>query len=225
MDTFIQLGPTQLVPDHPFADAGLNDSDLVAMRRIIYGLCALLDLPMEEPRPGHPFIVRHRDPEGRAVRLVLCDRARVLAAQSMFVVGFFGDRRPDRDAVILNAVDEDLIHEFPQHPGVLSYCSVQMADGNFVNVVLMSGPEDRDHWRTSAKHAYAVRDLAHDFYTSIRLQNAQLAGGLPDGELTIIRTKYFDYGNGAPWFAVREAEAPSPSQPGLGPGDRPGAST
>jgi hypothetical protein len=101
-------------------------------------------------------------------------------------------------------VDDDLIHEFSMHPGVLSYSSFELEDGNYVNVVVLDSPDAKDHWRTSPRHAYAARDLAPEFYACIRLQNGHIPGGLADLEhLRLLATKYYDYQQDEPWLAQR----------------------
>ena len=140
----------------------------------------------------------------KGVRVVVCNRPALLEDKPRLVVGFFGHRRPDLDTTILNAVDDDLIHEFPLHTGLLSYSSFELDDGNYVNVVLLQGPAAKDHWRTSPRHAYAVRELAPDFYACIRLQNAILPKGLSSPEeMQLVATKYYDYQQEQPWLALR----------------------
>ena len=45
----------------------------------------------------------------------------------------------------------------------------------------------RDHWRTSAKHTYAARDLAPEYYACVRLHNGLLPGGQIIHELGVTR--------------------------------------
>ncbi len=203
MNTMLELGAAQQVADRPFTDLSRSQQDLALMRRILASLIRLLAAPHEWPAPPQPLVVRGDD-EQRVTREVVCNRAALSASDPLFVVGFFGHRRGDRDPTILNAVDDDLIHEFTLHPGVLSYSSFELDDGNYVNLVLMQGPEARAHWRTNSRHTYAARELAPEYYAFIRLQNAILPRGLADPDaLALVATKYYDYQQEPPWQAVR----------------------
>ena len=175
------------------------------MRRILASLMLLVNQPLTTPEaPQHPVVVRG-DEDGKVVRVVVCDRQALLSEEPRLVVAFLGHRRAGLDTTILSAVDDDLIHEFHLHPGVLSYSSFELDDGNYVNVVVLRSADDKDHWRTSPRHAYAVRELAPDFYACIRLQNAILPHGLGRPEaLRLVTTKYYDFEAEPPWLAMRD---------------------
>ncbi len=203
LSDFLELTADQWVAGRSFTDLANNDHDLAAMQRILASLALLVSQPLAWPEPARPLIVRGDD-DGKVVRVVVCNHAALLEEKPLFVVGFFGHRRANLDTTILNAVDDDLIHEFALHPGVLSYSSFELEDGNYVNLVLLDGPAAKEHWRTSSRHAYAARDLAPEFYACIRLQNAHLSHGLARPEdLRIVLTKYYDYQQDQPWHAVR----------------------
>jgi hypothetical protein len=206
MSEIVELSPAERVTERPFTDAAHNDQDLVVMRRILGSLSLLVGQPLEWPEPPHALVVRSDD-NGKVVRVVVCNRAALLEERSLWVVAFLGHRRTGLDFAMLNAVDDDLIHEFPVHPGVLSYSSFELDDGNYVNVVVLDGPGAQDHWRTSPRHAYAARELAPEFYACIRLQNGLMPRGLGDLEsLRLVATKYYDFQREEPWLAVRGVE-------------------
>ena len=203
MGTMSELGAAQQLTDRPFTDLARNQHDLALMQRILVSLINLIATAREWPEPPLPLVVRGNDEE-RVTREVVCNRAALLAGNPLRVVGFFGHRRPDLDTTILNAVDDDLIHEFALHPGVLSYSSFELDDGNYVNLVLLEGPAAQEHWRTSSRHTYAARELAPEFYAFIRLQNALLPHGLAaPTALQLVATKYYDYQQDPPWLALR----------------------
>jgi hypothetical protein len=203
MEGFEQLGPAERVGIRPFTDPEHSHADLRLMQRILAYVSRWLDLPHDWPAPPQPLVFRHTDDSGLHIRIVVCDRERLAGLAPLHLVGFFGHRRPDRDTSVLDALDEDLIHEFPHHPGLLGYNTFQQGDGNYVNVVIMADPGTADHWRTSAKHAYAARDLAPDYYATVRLHNALLPRGLTDLDAaTLLNTKYYDFLNGG-WRGYR----------------------
>ncbi len=204
----IELGATERVAERPFTDVAHNAQDILSMQRIMASLSLLVSQPLVWPEAGQPLVVQG-DSAGGVVRVVVCNRAALMTNDPVFAVGFFGHRRAGLDLTHLNAVDDDLIHEFHLHPGVLSYSSFELEDGNYVNLVLLQGQAATDHWRTGSRHAYAARELAPEFYACIRLQNAVLPHGLSRPEdVALTTTKYYDFQQETPWKALR-----APSEP------------
>ncbi len=97
-----------------------------------------------------------------------------------------------------------LVKGLADYPYVISYSSLQLEDGNYGNLVVLSEEAGRENWRESKTHQYAVAELAPGYYESVRLHNGLMRGGLsstPTIELT--STKYFDYRDGL-WCGLRE---------------------
>ena len=62
------------------------------------------------------------------------------------------------------------------------------------DLVLLGDEITKEHWRRSARHAYAAQMLSPQYYESIRLHNGEIAGGLwSTSPLVIAYTKYYDY--------------------------------
>ena len=157
------------------------------------------------PREPRPLVLEGREADGRAHRAVLCDERRLADGGDLAWVGFFAVKRRDRDHAPLTLRDDELVQEFPAHPGILSYSSLELADGDWGNLILLDGDEAREHWRTSPRHADAVRELAPRHYTDVRVHQGILPGGvLAAREPLLRRTKYYDFRGGATWRAERE---------------------
>jgi len=155
-----------------------------------------------------PLVLECREPDGRSHRAVICDERRLGDGRDLAWVGFFGVKRRDRDSAPLTVMDDELIGEFPAHPGILSYSSLEVADGDWGNLILLDGDESREHWRVSERHAYAARELAPHHYTDVRLHQGVLPGGVRGGGEPILRrTKYYDYRADVTWRAERDLPA------------------
>ena len=204
MNNYIHLGPSEIVAGRSFTDPDQSRADAETLWRIADNLCRALNRLPE--MPGQPrSSVDWQKFEGHDCRIIIANRERLLASNDLTIVGFFGQRRPDADLALLEGIDDELIGEFPQHPGVLSYCSLELGDGNWGNLVVFGFPEAREHWRTSERHAEAAGKLAPGYYATIRLHNAILPGGLMSGnDLILQRTKYYDFQGSSPWYAIRE---------------------
>ena len=93
-------------------------------------------------------------------RVVICDAMSLHNRRSAQLVGFFGERHPDRDGTPLEEANFEIVLEFQKYPGILSYSSMELADGNWANLVLHNVAEDRETWRASEAHARAARELS-----------------------------------------------------------------
>jgi hypothetical protein len=208
MDDCLNLRPDDCLTDRPFTQPENNSTDLEILNQTRARLCALLRQPGGIPDSPRPYVLWQVDERGLNLRLVVTDVPRLLACNPVTVVGFCGNRRPGADPVPMDAMDDVLIAEFPRHPYVLSYCSQQLADGNYRNLVLLDSAKAREHWRTSARHAYAALHMSPGFYAHVRLHNGLIQGTvMSDAAIILQRTKYYDYTHtlpdGAPWRAVR----------------------
>jgi hypothetical protein len=139
-------------------------------------------------------------------RMVIRDRAALAANAELTVVGFFGEQRGKVNPALLHDIDTELIQEFLQHRYVLSYSSLELADGNWGNLVILQHTGGIEHWRASQRHAYAARELAPLYYARIRLHNGILPCGLASPHLILTSTKYYDF-EGDVWQAIREGMA------------------
>jgi len=210
-DDVVPLGPAEVAPGHPFTDPAHTDEDMATLREMLDGVRWALKQDARDAL--RPVVLRAPDRHGRQHRVVLAHEARLRGGDELGVVGFFALRRTDRDCSPLTAMDDELILEFPRYPGILSYSSVEFADGNWGNLILLHPPEAKDDWRTSERHAYAASELAPRYYTVVRLHNARLPGGLWSGrDLVLVRTKYYAFHGPAPWRGERELP-PRPEAP------------
>jgi hypothetical protein len=132
--------------------------------------------------------------DGRQHRIVLLNNMPLRSGETLAFVGFFGRKRTSADAGLLDALDAELIQELYDYPHMLSYSSLELHDGSWGNLVLMSSPQGAVHWAGSARHAYAAHKVAPACYTTIRLHSGIVTlHGAAEASLHIQRTKHFDY--------------------------------
>jgi len=210
MNRYVELGPAELVESRPFAHLEHNAADLAALAAMAARLRRLMQECEAEGSAAPCQSYELTSPDGRRLRVVVSQPGALHAEADLPVVGFFGHRRPVVPPEIVadkDAIDLELIAEFPDHPGVLAYCSMALDDDNYGNLVVMAQPEVRDEWNTSARHAYASRVIAPKYYTSVRLHHGLLRGGLYSGQSPVlVRTKYYDFTDDWHWSAVRQYE-------------------
>ncbi len=208
MDGYLQLGPSDIVDGRPFTHPDASGPDLAAMSQMLDRLRSLVSRPDGLPDEPRPLILQLREDDRRGHQVVIANPEALRTMDEFAVVGFFGRQRPGVDPAPMTAVDSELVADFPRHPYVVSYSSLELADGNWGNLVLLTEAEGRERWMENQKHAHASRELAPKFYADVRLHNAALRGGLSSGAgLSLLRTKYYDFRDIPAWRAVRELSA------------------
>jgi hypothetical protein len=211
MYNYVQLGATTVEAGRPFTHYEANQADLDALCKMAARLRALLLETSMAPDQAFPITVELTHGDSLRLRIVLAQWTALNTASDLAVVGFFGRRRAVVDPQIdveKDTVDLELISEFPEHPGVLSYSSMELECSNYGNLVLLADPSAADRWQSSARHSRATRRIAPNYYSNVRLHNGVIRGGLLSGnDVVLVRTKYYDYEGAAPWFAVREYAA------------------
>jgi hypothetical protein len=202
MDEVIQLGADEVVADRPFTALEHTAGDLAAIQAMAAGLRELLERPL--PSGSRPLVLSVAAPAGREHRAVISNDGPLWAGRDLAWVGFFATRRAGMDHAPLTVADDELVLEFPRHPAILSYSSLELADGNWGNLIVVDPPEGREHWRASEKHAWAARELAPRHYAVIRLHHGMFPGGLWSvRDPIVVRTKYYDFQGPAAWRAER----------------------
>ena len=200
----VVLGPTEEVPGRTFTAVGQIERD----RLILHGMLTDVIGVLLEADLGQRTVVPHEklvwQVSDRTHRLLVCDEGRLRFHSRLCVVGFFGERHRNMDPSPLEDANTAIVAAFVDHPGILSYSSVEFGRGKWANLVLHDDPSDRDYWRGNPLHTEAVRVLSPIHYRNVRIYNGELTASLTDSPaITLQRTKYFDYTGSKSWRAER----------------------
>jgi hypothetical protein len=201
------LSGNEWVQQRPFTHPDHIQADQHTLRHIAGQLHLLLSSPDLNPtaQPPYTILLNHSDDGDWFHRIVLAAPERLRRHRPLTIVGFFGQKQETVDSNIVHKFDRTLIAEIPQHPGLLSYSSMALEQGNYANLVIFSDGAARDHWSTSQAHVQAVQQLSPDFYRTVTIYNGRLSQGINHHqELTVVRVKYYDYQCQPRWQAVRE---------------------
>ncbi len=150
-------------------------------------------------------VIRRTDERGHRLLLVVPDVRALLESPRPTAVGFFGSPREGVDHSILFGLEDELVGRMEQHGrnGLLSYFDVELGDGVYGNLIFFSTPEVPAAWHADELHQRAV-ELSPGHYECIRLHKGSLPGRLLDGgEITLERTRYFDFTGPAVWQGTR----------------------
>lgn len=203
MEETVRLAVNELVSGRPFTDPVHIAEDLSAICLMASSLRQVLAHPL--PARPRPFIVEAPAAGGRRHRVAISNGSPLHDERDLSFVGFFAKKRAGIDQSLLIVADDEMVQELPSFPGILSYSSLELADGNWANLIMVDPPEAKDHWRTSEKHVYAAREMAPKFYAVVRLHNGLFPGGLVSKrDPIVLRTKYYDFQDSEPWRAERE---------------------
>ena len=200
------LGPQQVVRGRPFTKPSLYRADTRALTYMLHDLKCLIDA---DRIPVVPFTAIEWEVNGLSRRSMVCDLETLTGRhKELCFVGFFGERHLDRSMEPLESANAELVLEFRNYPGILSYSSMELYDGNWANLVIHDVPKAREYWRSSERHAEAAERLSPQFYQSVRIHNGTIPGGLSGGgDVVIQTTKYWDYRKSRVWQAVRDLTA------------------
>jgi hypothetical protein len=189
---------------HPCADIRHYEADLALLNHLLGDLRALLRGAQAGELALSPYEVRTWHEDGLRRRIVMCDPAALLTGTDVLIVGFLGNRRSTAEAQAIDEFDIDVISEFRQYPGILSYSSTERMPKQWANLVVHQEVGDREAWRHSAVHIEAAEVLSPVVYHSVRIHNGRLRGGpIGDGSLTVDLSKYWDYDSDPMWHAIR----------------------
>jgi hypothetical protein len=204
----LTLGPADTVSGRQFTDAvhTLRDADMMRTmlsreRELVRGL--------EDGQAG-PYVDEWHENDRRHW-LVIPDLAALAGAQDVTAIGFFGQARNDVDHAVVFELEREVAAGFPAYGkvGLLSYYDMECRGGGYgyANLILFWTPDVPREWYSNPAHEQAV-DISPRHYDSIRLHKGVIPGALSgDGELTIERTKYFDFDGDKIWRAQRRFDA------------------
>jgi hypothetical protein len=201
----ILLEPNESPADHPCAAVEHYHSDLALLGYLLQDLRVLVRRAAKGEIPLQPYGRITWEVHGLKRRTVTCDPIRLLERDDFQIVGFLADRRTLPTAGELDEAELDVIDEFENYPGIVSYSSLELVDHQWANLVVHTTPDDREAWRHSERHIRAAEDLAPRVYHNVRIHNGCIPEG-PIGRRTVVieSTKYWDYDSPEPWHAFRE---------------------
>ena len=190
--------------DHQCADIRHYEADLAVLNGVLRDLRALLREALTGERVLHPYQMLTWDEDGLRRRIVICDPDNLLKVSDVLIVGFLGNRRSTEEANLVDEFDFDIISEFRQYPGILSYSSTELIPNQWANLVVHREVGDREAWRHSAIHIEAAEELSPRVFHSVRIHNGRVHGGpVGNGSVTVEVTKYWDYDADPMWHAIR----------------------
>lgn len=203
MNDIIQLQLSEIIHDRPFSHPQENVADLQILQFMAKKLRTILTEAGDFSSQLDPIKLNIKDADG-AHKIILVDWRYLMTNHDLTAVGFFGQARTDIDHTRIIKLEDTLIEQFGDYPGLLGYYNLHLPTGQWGNLVLCRDDAFKEHWRDNPTHQQAV-EYTPSHYHSIRLHNGLIPGGMASQNgFKLVRTKYYDYREGKTWRAVRE---------------------
>jgi hypothetical protein len=189
--------------------AGLKKGkiDLIVLRymaRRLHLTIRQLDAPVSV---SEPLLYLLQERHGRTHRIAIYKQQELVQRDMLTFVGFMSrKRRPLQEDIVdeIQDVDKRLLVELVDAPGVLSYSSLELRNGDWCNLVILSDVEAKVHIKSASTHRYAAYGLADSYYEWIRLHNGIMPEGLDHTEMLLQKTKYYFFSEPQKKPTVRE---------------------
>jgi hypothetical protein len=189
-----------------YTDITKGKLDLMVLRHMARRLHLTLH-QLEEPTSPQPLLYKLQERHGRTHRIVIYRYQELLLKRSLNFVGFISGRQKHVHASIVDAIqtaDRRLVQELVDIPGILSYSSLELRNGDWCNLVLLSDSNAKRHLKNTETHAYAAYELANHYYEWIRLHNGIMPYGLDHTEMILQKTRRYSFQLAQPRPDVRE---------------------
>src|SRR6202043_359578 len=122
-------------------------------------------------------------------------------------VGFLSGRQKRLRPSILSAIkrtDKRLVMELADVSGILSYSSLELRNGDWCNLVVLTDASAKRHITGSQTHQHAAYLLAQAYYAWIRLHSGVMPEGLDHMEMQLLKTRYYTFHPGQTKPSIRE---------------------
>jgi hypothetical protein len=202
------LGPDDFLEEKPFTNADNTAREVDVMQFMLEEERALVqEWAAGDGEAPSDVVLKDPDSEGRRHLLVVPNVRNLIEAAEFSAVGFFGKPRDDVDHDVLFALEDELVERMKRYAdvGLLSYYDVELVapKGTYGNLILFSTPDVPAEWHQDEIHSRAV-NLSPGHYHQVRLHKGSVSGSMLGGcQITIERTKYFDFTGEEIWFGLR----------------------
>jgi len=163
---------------------------------MVQKICMILSAPNQLANIALPVLSYLQEHRERIHRIAIYNPQGLLRTSSIAFVGFIsGIRKPTSLTVVdeIQMVDKTLIAELVNIPAILSYSSLELREGIWCNLVLLSDINAKNQLKNTETHAYAAYQLAPRYYAWIRLHNGVMPGGLLYNNMNLQKTRYYTF--------------------------------
>ena len=143
-----------------------------------------------------PIVYSLQERRGRTHRIAIYQPWELLIKTPLSFVGFLSRKQRQLPLSLLKAierVDKQMVEELADTPGILSYTSLELAHGEWCNLVVLDDAKTKASITSRKIHKNAAYNLAPAYYEWIRLHHGILPEGLDHMEMHLQKTKYYTF--------------------------------
>lgn len=144
----------------------------------------------------HPIVYSLQERRGRMHRIAIYQPWGLLVKTPLSFVGFLSRKQRQLPLSLLKAierVDKQMVESLAHTPGILSYTSLELAHGEWCNLVVLDNARTKASITSGKIHTYAAYNLAPAYYEWIRLHHGILPEGLDHMEMQLQKTRYYTF--------------------------------
>lgn len=196
MNRDFQLDKDESPDDRSLPTVMKRKLDLVILRYMARKIYVMLHSLEQSVTTSQPFLYYLDERHKRTHRIAIYNPQELLLNNELSFVGFVSLRRKSLSPLVLDelrALDKRLVAELVDTPGLLSYSSLELHEGNWCNLVLFGNANAKIHVTNNDTHTYAAYEFAPRCYEWIRLHNGFMPAGLAGNEMLLQRTKYYTF--------------------------------
>jgi hypothetical protein len=140
---------------------------------------------------GDAVHVKERGPDGLRTWIRVPDLPKLLAAPELSTVGFFGAARAEIDQTPIHQLETQVVDTLERTPGVLCYFDLELEDGRYGNLILLTDDAAPAQLHGHGFHRRAV-ELTPLHYHWARLHYGRVASPLlGEADLVHVSTREF----------------------------------
>src|SRR5258706_11037275 len=168
--------PNNSQHDSTFVAVKKGKLDLIVLRYMARRLHLTLH-QLDAPIPtisDQPFIYHLPERYGRTHRIAIYKYQELFFRSNFTFVGFISHKQKDLQPHIIAeiaATDHKLVNELAGNPGILSYSSLELRNGDECKRVVMNNANATTHLKNTKTHAYAPNRQPGHYYDGLRWQN------------------------------------------------------
>lgn len=170
--------------------------DLIILKYMARRVLTALHTTDSSCTAKQPLLYMVQERHARTHRIVLYGLQTHVPQTNMLFVGFISRKQPGLSPSTIqdiHAVDQKMLTELSDNPGLLSYSSLELRNGIWCNLVLFHDAAAQAHIKQGKTHTYAAYQLAPRYYKWIRLHNGIVMGGLSQGTFVLQKTRHFTF--------------------------------
>lgn len=217
MNQYSDVSTATSCHEQAFPDIGKGKRDTIILRYMARRLHLTLHqfTSSDSGRRTHPIVYTLQERRERMHRIAIYQPRELLVKTPLSFVGFLSRKQRQLPLSLLKTierVDKQMVEDLAETPGILSYTSLELAHGEWCNLVVLDNAGTKSSITGRKLHKYAAYSLAPAYYEWIRLHHGILPEGLDHMEMQLQKTRYYTFSGTQAPPSIQERVYPTVGQ-------------